>query len=875
MKKHEFRKKSVAAAVGLAMAAPFMIGTALAANPGNVPVNGTLKQGSVSVTVTGTTDTLGSTNTAALAVTLNSTVNVINWGNPNTAATLNPNSTLAGFNIGTKSSVDFTTTQSSTVAVLNVDTSGQPSTLDGSLTGTNVNVFVANANGIVVGSTADLSAPVLGLIASNVDNTALTSAAPQIALSFATAGSISVANGANLNGNSANAVLIAGAGTVNVAGTSTANISSNLVVDGGVSGLYNSSTATFTAASSVGNVNLTTAPTNVNLNLGTAGGTFPLSTVYAFGDITNNGNVSLAASPQFTGTLTNNGIINQSSAGTLLSIGGVDGLANIYANTTAPSSFGSVVNNGTIAAANGFNLNIAGTFTNSTNAQLNVTGAATMADSGFNNAGLVSVAAGNGNAGDFSNTNGSFTNSGTISVDGSFAVNNAASFNNSGTITVADNSTTPDNVINASGTVSNTGTMTFGNNSTGSVNLSVSDANFSNTGTLNLVTNTGGSSNLTVSSFVSGTLAGTFSAPTLKDLSFTAGTYGPSGTTPGNIAQINTNDINASGTVALAGYNVDLNSSVIAGGTATVAVGGAASPQLGALTVASGATLGGSTVNINAYSQGFANVALAGNISGKSVNFGTSKALNNIQGAGSISSPNVFIAATGNVTNPSGGGSAANGYLKNGLIINGPSTVTVDAVGPIAQNWNLKVLGNATFQSNTNNFTTSGLNNGASSGLGSSYYSPAANAGSHLLMSASGSLTINGLASQGLGTSGDTGTFYFPGLVVAYSNGNMSVVGNLNNAVGATGQGILLNSSQSLAVQGNIYTNGNSGVNYWVDNGGTVSVVGNLYNVYEPTNVSTGVRSYANEPYLYGNIAGANPAAGGAKKVNLIPFFNR
>ena len=39
-KKQQFRVKPIAAAVGLAMVVPFMIGTALAAAPANVPVNG-------------------------------------------------------------------------------------------------------------------------------------------------------------------------------------------------------------------------------------------------------------------------------------------------------------------------------------------------------------------------------------------------------------------------------------------------------------------------------------------------------------------------------------------------------------------------------------------------------------------------------------------------------------------------------------------------------------------------------------------------------------------------------------------------------------------------------------------------------------------
>ena len=995
------RIKPLAAAVGLAMAAPFMIATAFAAAPGNVPVNGTVVQGSASATLgAGSVVALiGSSATASLTVTLGSTANVINWGNPNTAATLNPNSTLAGFNIGTGSTVNFgvgpapaggvggvgdpTAPSAPTSAVvLNIDNSGQLSTLDGTLNGgTHVNVFVANANGIVVGSTAVLSAPVLGLIASNVDNTALiaTSTTPTIALSFATAGSISIANGASLNAGTTDAVLIAGAGTVNVSGTSSGLISTNLVIDGGVSGLYYSSEATtntaFVARSSVGNVNLTTAATNVNLNLGTAGGVFTLNSVYADGNITNNGSVDLAATPEFTGTLTNNGIINQagstvltignSSATIVATNGAISGAtAAIYANSTIASNFGSVVNNGTIAAANGFNLGIAGTFTNTSNGQLNVTGSAVasptdanvgaaLVDAGFVNYGLVSVSSfapttanAYGNYGDFSNANGSFTNSGTISVNGSFAVNNVSvpvgNFSNSGTITALNNdaTTSVSDVINASGTVSNTGTMTFGNGSMSAtlLNLGVSDANFNNTGTLSLITSSTGASNFTVDSGVSGTLAGSFSAPTLDTFSFSAGTAGPSGTTPGDIAEINTNTISASNLFSLAGYDVAVDSSVN-GGYGFVVVGGDPAPQLGTLTVASGATLAASATNgvlvVLPYANAFANVALAGNIAGNAVYLGTPRYnLNNIQGAGSISASAVYLAADGNVNNPDGGGAPSNEYLKNGLLINAPTggstTVTVAADGPIAQYWNLKVLGNAAYQSATSNFSTSGLNNGASNGAGSTtsidlnsngsvylgeliqsfilgssdgqapnqlldeslltyedsltgsvsqqgngFFSPAPNAGSHLIMQATGTMTIDGDGSYGLGTSGKAGTFYFPGLVMAVSSGDMTVVGNLNNGYGAMvapGSGIMLNTGGQLAIQGNIYTNGNSLVNYWAPDGVTLN--GSLYNVYQPTNTSTGVSSFANTPYLYSSFPGATSTAGGARQIGLYNFVN-
>lgn len=886
-KSFSVRVKPLAAAVGLAMAAPFFVSTAFAAAPGNVPVNGTVVQGSVSYSIgNNTVDSLGSGVTATLSVSLGSTANVIDWGNPNTAATINPSSTLAGFNIGTGSSVNFTTGVSGGAVVLNIDDSGQLSTLNGSLTGTDVNVFVANQNGIVVGSAAVLTAPVLGLIASNVSNTALTnSSTPTIALSFATAGSISIANGAKLNaGSTTEAVLIAGAGTVNVAGTSLDAISTNLVIDGGVSGLYDSNTGTFGATTSVGNVNLTTAPTNVDLNLGTSGTQFTLSAVYADGNITNAGDVILAASPQFTGTFTNNGYVSNDGAAPL-DIGGADtSSSEIYVNTSTPAPFGSVVNNGTISAASGFNVNIGGTFTNTSNGQVNVTSAAAFTDGGFTNNGIVNTSqSASPGYGDFSNNGGAFVNTGTMSINGTFGVLNGTSFNNSGKIDVAAVGATADGkagIVSVIGNAVNTGSVTFGSTSVLPVNVSFSDANFSNTGTMSLITATNGVSNFTVSSSQSGTLAGSFSATNLQNFSFAAGTAGPSGTTPGNIAEINTQAI-AAKNVTLAGYNVTLDSSVGGSTNTNVTVGGAPSPVLGTLTVAKGATLGNiaGTTAVTALTPGFANVALDGDIAGNTVSLGQADySLNNIQGPGSILSGTVDIYATGNVNNPNGGGAPSNMYLKNGLLINpganGTATVTVGADGPIAQYWNLKVLGNAVYQSVTNNFATTGLNNGSANGTWShGFYSPAPNASSHLIMQAAGgNLTINGTDRSGLGTS--TG-FLFPGLIMAVSSGDMTVVGNLNNGYGASvapGSGIMLNAGGKLAINGNIYTNGNSLVNFWAPGG--VTLAGSLYNVYQPSNTSTNVDSFANTPYLYGSYPGASSTAGGARNISLYHFVN-
>lgn len=893
--------KPLAAALGLALVAPLMIGTALAAGQGNVPVNGTVFQGSAAGTATGTAS-LGSTGVGSLTVTLNSTANIINWSNPNNTATINPSSTLAGFNIGVGSTVTFSTSASAPKAVvLNTDNSGNLSTLDGSLSGgSDVNVFVANANGIVVGNKAVLSAPVLGLIAANVNDTSFiaSTTAQQIALSFASAGSISIANGAQLNANG-DPVLIAGAGTVNIQSTNAASISSKLIVDGGVSGLYNSTNTaassteqavlpSFKTTTSVGNVALTTAPTNVSLNLGTAGGVFTLSSVYADGNITNAGNVDLSASPEFTGTLINNGIINNVKDQELIiggtpSAGEIDDVTNIYVNTTSPALFGSVVNNGTIAAAIGFNLGLSGTFTNTTNAKLNVTGSALLLNTGFSNAGIVSVSSlSNTAVGDFTNIGGDFNNSGTINVNGSMDVSGETTnllngqpqyqeigFANTGTMSIANNVNGKNTIAAYGGTVSNSGSMVFGNtgSTANSQSLTVTDGNFSNTGTLSLI----GTSTFSVVSAVSGTLAGSFSANTLSTMTFMAGNN------EGDMAQINTNTISSSNTVNLSGFNVDLGSSV-SGKNTTVTVGGNPSVNLGVLTVASGATLAGSTIlTVNAYSAGFANVSAAGTLAGSIVDLGTAttkkqttssgtlysttqNSLNNINVGGGIKADTVQITATGVVNKAMGGGNAAQNYLDNAAVIT-PYTagsavnLNVDAVGNHVQTWNIKADGNLNASSATNNFRTAGLNNGSSNGtgmVGETYFTPAANAYSQLRLQSTGNLSLVG--GTGLDISG-TGSFTWPGQIVAIAKGNLVTTASVDNAFTNTGayNGIFLQGN-ALKIIAPIYTNGGAWINFSQTGYGSNGITSNpafmtgYYQLSEPMNNSTGVVSYASKP---------------------------
>ncbi|MDA8152585.1 MAG: hypothetical protein M0003_07690 [Acidithiobacillus sp.] len=758
-KKQQFRVKPIAAAVGLAMVVPFMISSAFAVTQGNLPANGIQVTGTPTYTSVIPTYFGGATNAQTITI---SGPTVIAWEGSSSATingaavSINPSATYGGFNIGAQGTNSDALTFNGSGTVLNVDGSGLPSIISGSLTGVaGVNVFVANANGIVVNNGAVLSAPVLGLLGSN---TTQFDAAGNIPVGFSgTTGTITINDGASVTGTT----IIAGSGMVKVSASNPGNISSTLTVDGGVGGIV-SSTGLFTPGyqDKIGtsNVVMTNAATNVNLAIGTATNPIQAGTianVYAYGDIVNTGDIAQTGTIQFTGTLSNSGILQSSgvsgNAGTSTSA--------IATSTTSYAPMGNVVNSGTISAPSGFSLDIAGDFTNTGTLNLGGTGAATLTNS--------------------------FT-----------------------------------------------------------------EANFNNSGTINLVTTKTGTSGFTVNATQSATLAGTFSAPTLNSFRFNAGTAA------GNLASINTSAINVSGTganVTVTGFNVNLGSNITAGtavdtGSVTLNVGGNSGISIGTLTIGSSATImatgpkstdGTSTVAANG--TGHYNVSLNGTLAaGNTITVGGA---NNIQGAGAFSNMGTLsLTAAGNVNNPNGGGAASNGYLKNGLIVNAPSSgtqVSVDANGNAVQYWNIKVVGDGTFTSGTSNFAAGGVSN--SSRL-YNYNIPANNAGSHLIMTATGNLVLNGGTGNGVG---GQSAFDFPGLIVAVSGKDMAVNGALDNAFGANvpaGNGILLNAGGSLTVNAPIYTNGNSLFNYWAPGGLNLNSV--FYNTVLANNTSTGVQSY-------------------------------
>ena len=139
---------------------------------------------------------------------------VIDWGKGAARGDINPGG-VAGFNIGSAARVNFG--GSAGAAVLNIDSSGNPSQILGALGAHGVDVFVANANGIIVGARAQiLSDRTVGLIGNHLLPGATTgfNGSSDSIVRDGSGGDVTVLAGASFAGGGR--VLIAGGGNVNV-----------------------------------------------------------------------------------------------------------------------------------------------------------------------------------------------------------------------------------------------------------------------------------------------------------------------------------------------------------------------------------------------------------------------------------------------------------------------------------------------------------------------------------------------------------------------------------------------------------------------------------------------------------------------------------
>ncbi|QSR84384.1 filamentous hemagglutinin N-terminal domain-containing protein [Methylacidimicrobium sp. B4] len=637
---------------------------------------------------------------------LNAGNTVINWAA--SGGTINT-SQPGGFNIGQSATLHFSGGFAPR-AVLNVDVSGSPSQIFGTLTGAfNYSIFVANANGITVGPNAVISAPAgLGLIAASV-NTAQFLINGNIPVSFASSGPLTVQG--NLQG-VGGFVLLAGSGAVNVSPTQsvfgTTFATNNVTVIGGVGGTivpaYNIA-PTYTPSDGAGSLTPSaTTPTTVTLNLGTSAFAYNMTglTVLANGNIVNNGvlgGVSNAlgtgngnggvSTLQWTGTLTNNGTINAE-----LDSYFVGGQVNFQGNTSSYLAYGGLVNNGTIATNSGSTLyvDLPGTIINNAGATISNVG------------GSVSLYAGDVDLPLFTGVGGAVINHGSIVAY----------------------QTVDLEASNSNGTGPNPGGGVFSN---GSIQfLSPSAHN---------------NSELFVESYTGNAfLGGTVTTPNDP-----AGLYQAvfqSGPNPANLFTLGTN--------VTAYYSYFYGGSLTGPGTLTTA---------------------------NLYLDDF-----TGNVN-------------------NVTSPTNYLA---------NGFHVANGSFGNTNITIDLATTSEGAVG--RQVVNLNVAGNATLTSHDTSTFTNSL-------LGVTLLPTEANAGSNLLVQASGNLTVNpsttgpldaSLSNAALGVNG----FVFPGGIVLIAGNTLTLNTVVDNGYASTvgaGQGIFFQ-APTIVTTAPVITSGNAWVNF-------------------------------------------------------------
>ncbi|SEJ36479.1 beta strand repeat-containing protein [Frateuria terrea] len=281
---------------------------------------------------------------------------VINWGS---GTDINPTGT-AGFNLGSSAHLTFNDgTGGQGAAVLNIDSTGNPSQIFGQLTGNGTSIFVANPNGIIVGSTARISSTAnVGLIGNTLTSSGnFDGTAGSIAYT-GTGGDVTVARGARVSGTT---VLVAGGGNVNVDLSAFTGATGSTTLNAGVAsanagaGSADNSAAVLTTAGAL--------PSGRRLaGFGSAGsalntGTLTLGAYRVDGLFTNKGRLTL---PATNGAIWNQGTLTSGKNATFSSLVNDGHLAG---SSSIKVIRGDLVNNGTITGAPWINV-IDGSITN-------------------------------------------------------------------------------------------------------------------------------------------------------------------------------------------------------------------------------------------------------------------------------------------------------------------------------------------------------------------------------------------------------------------------------------------------------------------------------------------------------------------------------
>lgn len=809
----EFRLSALGSALFLALA-----GQAAFAAP---TVNQMPGGGAVTATTGGVLNTAVTVNGGAATGTIANLPNpstiqlqnagtVITWGAstggvPNVADATNPQ----GFNLGSSAALTFDG-KAAGASVLNIDASGNPSIINGVLSGqgatNNAAVFVANTNGVVVGSTGRLVLPVGGgLIGADMSSATAQqdfiannkAATPFIDVQSAS-GAITFGGaivGDNVLNKAASSVLLAGSNVTNTGNVYTTNtlvlagISAPQVtatVNAVATPVYRLATvATPTTLQTWTDAGGALAPLDLAINkqtvFGNAAGTYTPLVTTAGGTVINTG--SFSSSPGSV-TILGTGDVTSGTSGSTdqtvglfsdsaLNVASSSGSVNLY-NAVKGYTTGLTLPSISVNAGNNVNVNAL------------VVGSAP--------ASIVTTGAQNYLAGK-TVTIGSTLNSGNgltdlpINITGqNVAVNaNVAAGNNV--------------FLSANGTlsVSNGATLT-------------SDLNHGGAGAI-IITN---GTNATTT-----TIAGTLNAGVAPYIT------GPS-VIINNLGNIGS-DLNISGPI-----NSSQDISIYSGGKlelANAAAGLSGTGVFNGVVMGTSASLSGAisapgTIN---YTANAATTNLTGTMSTPST--ATLNVLNLIGAPGyssgsQLTAGSIVANVRGNMNAPIAGNT---NWLNNAItaapfVSSNPLSLSISAIGAARQSINVKVNGSSIVDSGTTT-TTWGPGTPITSGFLSSG-SLVGNGGSQIILNSTGNMTTNG-------------NFVFPGGVTLKAGGLLDVAGGVYNAwtpVAQAYQGVFFE-APTIVASGLVLTNGTSWVNFSTRPTGGVP---SIYQLQPSTNTTNG-----------------------------------
>lgn len=377
---HNIVRHIVTKPLFIAMTAALMSTTAYA----SAPPAGSLPGAFSSSTTAGYA--AGSSSSAGIVSYSASGAVVMQWGGAVDTTSVNPVSapagitSNAGLDIGSGASLTIQNTDNATSSVLLSDVTGNASQIDGTLTAEGAasgdpapTLFVANANGVVVGSSGDIIAPSgFGMVGYAQDPAAFVAAAGDVTVNSATStnhGVVSVDPGANLSG-VGTFMLVSGGGDVNM-GEATPATAPLSIVDG--LGFTDTPAGSFTPNTTIpiqGNaianlvLNGGTSSDPITANLAASAGNFTVDNG-AYVDLpnglknvgetnVNNGNVTIGVTGAYEGDtgVTNNGVLTFAVAGEngmQASTGNVNnnGVINLV-QTTGNKLYFDVPNNGDV-----------------------------------------------------------------------------------------------------------------------------------------------------------------------------------------------------------------------------------------------------------------------------------------------------------------------------------------------------------------------------------------------------------------------------------------------------------------------------------------------------------------------------------------------